>query len=306
MINKVSAFIRKEQLIAPNDRICCALSGGADSVALFFALYLLREKLQFTLSAVHFNHGLRGEEAERDQAFTQKLCEQYDVSLHIGQAQVVAGAKGLEAAARDARYAFFDTLSEKIATAHTADDNAETVLMHLIRGSGLKGLGGIAPQRGQIIRPMLTVTREEVLAFLQEYNLPHIEDSSNASDDFFRNRLRHRLLPLLKQENPSLSQNLSQMAMRLRQDELLIETMMDEALPSVSALRQMHPALRTRYLRRFLADCGLKEAGAEHIALTEGLLCSDNPSAAVHLPMGSTCGAARFHHFSQVDKDFAP
>ena len=199
MINKVSAFIRKEQLIAPNDRICCALSGGADSVALFFALYLLQEKLQFTLSAVHFNHGLRGEEAERDQAFTQKLCAQYDVPLHIGQAQVVAGAKGLEAAARDARYAFFDTLSEKIATAHTADDNAETVLMHLIRGSGLKGLGGIAPQRGKIIRPMLTVTREEVLAFLQEYSLPHIEDSSNASDDFFRNRLRHRLLPLLKQ-----------------------------------------------------------------------------------------------------------
>ena len=88
MINKVSAFIRKEQLIAPNDRICCALSGGADSVALFFALYLLQEKLQFTLSAVHFNHGLRGEEAERDQAFTQKLCAQYDVPLHIGQAQV--------------------------------------------------------------------------------------------------------------------------------------------------------------------------------------------------------------------------
>ena len=304
MINKVSAFIRKEQLIAPNDRICCALSGGADSVALFFALYLLQEKLQFTLSAVHFNHGLRGEEAERDQAFTQKLCAQYDVPLHIGQAQVVAGAKGLEAAARDARYAFFDTLSEKIATAHTADDNAETVLMHLIRGSGLKGLGGIAPQRGKIIRPMLTVTREEVLAFLQEYSLPHIEDSSNASDDFFRNRLRHRLLPLLKQENPSLSQNLSQMAMRLRQDELLIETMMDEVLPSVSALRQMHPALRTRYLRRFLADCGLKEAGAEHIALTESLLFSDNPSAAVHLPMGII--ACRNYDRLELKKECCP
>lgn len=286
MINKVTAFIRREQLIAPHDRICCALSGGADSVALFFALYLLQEKFQFTLSAVHFNHGLRGEEAARDQAFTQKLCAQYDVPLHIGQAQVVAGDKGLEAAARDARYAFFDTLPEKVATAHTADDNAETVLMHLVRGSGLKGLGGIAPKRGKIIRPMLTVTREDVLAFLQEYSLPHIEDSSNASDDFFRNRLRHRLLPLLKQENPSLSENLSQMAMRLRQDEQLIETMMEEALPSVSVLRETPPALRARYLRRFLADCGLKEAGAEHIALLESLLFSSNPSAAVHLPMG--------------------
>lgn len=304
MINKVSAFIRKEQLIAPHDRICCALSGGADSVALFFALYLLQEKFQFTLCAVHFNHGLRGEEAERDQAFAEELCAQYGVALYIGRAQVVAGDKGLEAAARDARYAFFDTLSEKVATAHTADDNAETVLMHLIRGSGLKGLGGIAPKRGKIIRPMLTVTRGDVVAFLQEYSLSHIEDSSNASDDFFRNRLRHRLIPLLKQENPCLSENLSQMAMRLRQDELLIEGMMEEKLPSVSRLRELHPALRTRYLRRFLADCGLTEAGAEHIALLEGLLYSDNPSATVHLPMGIIL--CRNYDRIELKKEYAP
>ena len=166
MLNKVSAFIRNYQLIQPGDRVFCALSGGADSVALLWALYLLRDKLQITLCAAHFNHQLRGEESERDQAFAQMLCERYDIPLTVGTGAVVAGEKGLEAAAREARYAFFSTLSGKIATAHTADDNAETVLMHLIRGTGLKGLGGIAPVRGNLIRPMLSVTREEICTFL--------------------------------------------------------------------------------------------------------------------------------------------
>ena len=288
MLNKVSAFIRQYQMITPGDQVVCALSGGADSVALLWALYLLREKLQITLSAAHFNHGLRGEESDRDQAFAEALCRQYDIPIYLGSGSVTAGSKGLEAAAREARYQFFDTLPGKVATAHTADDNAETVLMHMVRGTGLKGLGGISPIRGRIIRPMLTVTRQEVLDFLQEYCLHHIEDSSNETDQFLRNRIRHSVMPLLKQENPSLCETLSQMALRLRQDEQVLQELTRGELPAVSELRRMPQPLRSRYLAAFLEQCGIKEPESEHLTLAEKLVFSEKPSARASFPGGIT------------------
>ena len=156
MLNKLLKQMRQYDMVSKGDRIICAVSGGADSVALLFGMYLLREKLGITLMAAHFNHHLRGEESNRDEQFVRDFCQRYDIPLEVGSAQVVSGKKGLEAAAREARYAFFATLDGKIATAHTADDNAETVLMHLVRGTGLRGLGGINPVNGNIIRPMLT------------------------------------------------------------------------------------------------------------------------------------------------------
>ena len=167
MLNKLTAFARQYDMIHPGDRIVCAVSGGADSVALLFALYLLKDKLELQLEAAHFNHHLRGEESDRDEAFVRDFCDHYDIPLHLGSAWVQSGQKGLEAAAREARYGFLQTLPGKIATAHTADDNAETVLMHLVRGTGLKGPGGIMPVNGRIIRPMLTVTGADVEAFLR-------------------------------------------------------------------------------------------------------------------------------------------
>ncbi len=204
MQNKLLAFLREQQMLQAGDRVICAVSGGADSVALLFAMYLLRQQLGIQVEAAHFNHHLRGDESDRDEAFVRSFCQDYDIQLHVGGETVVAGEKGLEAAARDARYAFLKSLPGKIATAHTADDNAETVLMHLIRGTGLQGLGGIRPMQGQLIRPMLRITRQEVLAFLEQWNLPHVEDSSNESDAFLRNRIRHHVMPLLYQENPRL------------------------------------------------------------------------------------------------------
>ena len=218
MLNKLTAFVRQYDMIHPGDRVICALSGGADSVALLFAFYLLKEKLEIRLEAAHFNHHLRGEESQRDEQFVRELCDRYDIPLHLGQAHVQPGKKGLEAAARDARYAFLRALPGKIATAHTADDNAETVLLHLVRGTGLKGLGGITPVNGNVIRPMLTVTRSDVEAFLDEYYVNHIEDSSNHGDVFLRNRIRHHVMPLLTAENPQFVRNLSDMALRLRLD----------------------------------------------------------------------------------------
>ncbi|MBR3979319.1 MAG: tRNA lysidine(34) synthetase TilS [Oscillospiraceae bacterium] len=284
MWNKLQAFIREYQLISPGDKVCCAVSGGADSIAMLFALYLLREKLDIDLSAAHFNHHLRGVESDRDEEFVRTFCDRYDIPLTVSGAAVVSGKKGLEAAARDARYGFLNTLPGKIATAHTADDNAETVLMHLVRGTGLKGLGGIAPQNGKLIRPMLSVTRQEVLAFNQEYNLVYVSDSSNKTDDFLRNRLRHHVMPLLRQENPCFGENTSQMALRLRQDEKVLSDLSVLEKPLVSRILELPQALQNRFYAAFLKQCGVKEPEAEHLKLLHKLVISNNPSAKANFP----------------------
>jgi len=288
MLNKLTAFIREYGLIAPGERVICAVSGGADSVALLFAMYLLKDKLGITLEAAHFDHQLRGEESRQDAAFVAALCDRYDIPLHMASGEVKPGKKGLEAAAREARYAFLRSLPGKVATAHTADDNAETVLMHLLRGTGLKGLGGIAPVNGSVIRPMLSCTRRDVEEFLAEYCLSSRFDSSNAGDAFLRNRLRHKVIPELKNENPRFSSSVSAMALRLRQDEDLIESLMPDTLPGVSELRKLHSALRSRLLERFLKESGVSEPEQAHIGALEKLVFSDRPSARAELPGGVT------------------
>lgn len=291
MLNKLRAFLKEQALLSPGDKVIAAVSGGADSVAMLFALYLLRDELGITLEAAHFNHHLRGAESDRDEAFVTDFCGRYCIPLHLGSGRIVSGKKGLEAAARDARYAFLRSLPGKVATAHTADDNAETVLMRLIRGTGLKGLGAIAPVSGNVIRPMLTVTRDDVEAFLEEYALPHVEDSSNAEDDFLRNRIRHGILPLMRAENPRIGENLSAMALLLRQDEACLQAMIpEEQMPDVSRLKAMEPALRRRTLERFLKAQGVREPEQIHILQTEQLLYHWSPSASMQFPGGVTIG----------------
>lgn len=289
MQNKLLSMIRQYDMLSPGDSVICAVSGGADSVALLFALYLLKDRLGIRLEAAHFNHRLRGQESDEDEAFVRGLCSQYDIPLHVGTGEVKAGKKGLEAAARDARYGFLLSLDGKIATAHTADDNAETVLMRLIRGTGLKGLGAIAPVSGRVIRPMLLTNRQEVEDFLAVWGLPHREDSSNASDAFLRNRLRHDVMPLLKAENPRLAENLSRMALRLRQDEAFLRQQADwDSLPGVEALQVMPEAIRSRCIGAFLKQNGVPEPEDTHISAVEDILYSDRPSARVNLPGGVT------------------
>jgi len=287
MQNKLLAFIRENSLLKPGDKVVCAVSGGADSMALLWAMHLLQDKLGISLEAAHFNHRLRGEESQRDEAFVKDFCHAHGIVCHVGSALVEAGEKGLEAAAREARYRYFASLSCIIATAHTADDNAETMLMHLIRGTGLKGLGGIAPVRENIIRPMLTVTRQEVLAFLETQGISYVTDSTNNTDEFLRNRIRHHVMPLLRQENPSISENLSTTALRLRQDD---KTLDDLAEPTthVAALRQMEPAVQSRALGKLLVSFGVKEPEGSHIELLRKVILSDNPSACADFP-GDIC-----------------
>ena len=285
MQSKLLSALRRYKMVRPGDTVVCAVSGGADSMALLWCMWLERENLGITVEAAHFNHHLRGAESDRDEAFVREFCGRHDIPLHVGGAQVEPGKKGLEAAAREARYAFLRSLKGTVATAHTADDNAETVLMHLIRGTGLRGLGGITPVQPGLIRPMLDVTRAEVEAFLAENWISHVEDSSNESEAFLRNRVRHQVMPLLLNENPSLPENLSAMAQRLRFDEAALENM-SQAEPDVEALRSMEPALRRRALERFLRQNGVKEPEAKHIVQAENLVLCGNPSAYARFPGG--------------------
>lgn len=284
MRNKILAAIRRYALVKPGDTVICAVSGGADSMALLWAMFLLKEKLQITVEAAHFNHNLRGEESARDAEFVEKFCAFHDIRLHMGSGTVVPGKKGLEAAARKARYDFLKSLKGTIATAHTADDNAETVLLHLLRGTGLRGLGGITPKSDLLIRPMLDVTRAEVEEFLSENYIRHVEDSSNSGDLFLRNRLRHDVLPLLRRENPSIATGLSAAAQRIREDAALLDSLASRLDPTdVSALRDAPGPLRRRCIEGFLKENGFPEPAASHLEQAEAVLFSANPSARVRL-----------------------
>ena len=280
MLTKMLSAIRRYEMVRPGDRVICAVSGGADSMALLWGMFLLKEKLGIDLEAAHFDHGLRGAESTADAEFVEKFCAFHDIPLHLGRGNVVPGKKGLEAAAREARYAFLYSLCGTIATAHTADDNAETVLLHLLRGSGLRGLGGVTPKSDRLIRPMLDVTRDQVEAFLEENYIRHREDSSNETDAFLRNRLRHHVMPLLRAENPSIASGLSAAAQRLREDGALLEEWAKAVDPTdVTALREAPGPLRRRSLEGLLKKNGFPEPTAGHIAQAEALVFSDRPSA---------------------------
>ena len=297
MQSKMLAAIRRYEMVKPGDAVICAVSGGADSMALLWGMRLLKEKLGIRVEAAHFNHNLRGEESMRDAEFVRSFCEFHDIPLHLGEGNVVPGPKGLEAAARDARYAFLRSLNGTIATAHTADDNAETVLMHLLRGTGLRGLGGVTPKSEGLIRPMLDVTRAEVERFLHENYIRHVEDSSNLGDEFLRNRLRHHVMPLLRRENPSIAVGLSTAAQRIREDASLLDGLASELDPKdVAALRDAPGPLRRRAIEGLLRENGFHEPSAGHIRQAEAVVFSDRPSARVTLG-----GVTLLRHYDRLE-----
>ncbi len=251
-------------LIPAGSRVLCAVSGGADSMCL---LHWLRSLGDAEVFAAHFEHGLRGEESLRDAAFVEQYCRERDIPFVMERGEVPAYAKerglGLEEAARELRYAFLERQAERlgcdrIATAHNADDNAETMLLNLCRGSGALGLGGIPPRRDRLVRPLLGCTRAEIEAYLLEQGIPHVEDSSNGSDAYRRNQLRHRVTPVLRELNPRFAQAAGRTAALLRRDEDCLDGLAADfvrehfngrSLP-LDALRSLHPALSSRVLRR--------------------------------------------------------
>jgi tRNA(Ile)-lysidine synthase len=217
----------------PGMRAGAAVSGGADSVALLRLLVELRAELGVVVSAVHFNHKLRGKASDADEQFVAALAETLGVTLHIGRADVAAKAKrekaNLEEAARRARYAFFARLAEQgvvavVATAHTLDDQAETVLAHILRGTGVAGLSGIHPVSRQVVRPLLGFRREELRKYLRAKKQTWREDATNRDTTRTRARMRTKLLPLLaRQFNPAVAEHLAALADRAREHSGLVE-----------------------------------------------------------------------------------
>ena len=297
---KVLQYIRDHELLEPGDDVTVALSGGADSAALLVVLQALTLRLGISLRAAHFHHGIRGEEADRDAAFCQALCASLEIPFTLGRGDAPARAaetgESLEEAARVLRYFFLkESAPGKIATAHNADDNAETILIHLLRGSGPRGLGGIPPRRDNVIRPLLSCTREEIEDYLNKQGIAHVEDSTNADDACLRNRLRHRVLPLLRAENPSFPAALGRTAALIREEDGYLSALADRASESCRAgegwscekLLALDPVLRRRILLSALRDLGLEDPSIVYVQALEALLTS-GPSAKLDLPGGRT------------------
>jgi tRNA(Ile)-lysidine synthase len=224
MIDQLRQFVTEQRLFQPGDRVGVAVSGGADSVALLRAMLELQHELGLVLSVAHFHHQIRGAEADADQKFVSELADKFGLELHSGSGEAPAYARehkiSLETAARELRHRWFAQLVtqgqvDKIATAHTLDDQAETVLMRMVRGAGARGLAGISPRLPEkhLVRPLLQISRKEVEAYLRSLGQAWREDASNQDEAHTRNRVRHQLLPLLQKEfNPSIRQTLADLA----------------------------------------------------------------------------------------------
>ncbi len=248
-------------------RLGVACSGGPDSVALLSALLTLAPLRSYRLRVLHVNHGLRSE-SDQEQDLVQSLCQQWQVPLSVTKLQPPPSLRGIEAWAREARYAFFQeglaaAALDYIATAHTQDDQAETVLLHAMRGSARRGLAGIPPVRDHwLIRPFLHCSRQEIEAYTKEKNLSYVTDPSNADVGFTRNKVRLTLLPFLEQEfSPQIRRHLASLAETTREEEDWLEELATNARPrilghdnsvSLSALEKEPPALRLRILRQWV------------------------------------------------------
>lgn len=240
---KALCALRQYSLFSQGDRIAVGVSGGADSVALLRFLAALRPQFGWDLVVCHIHHGLRGAEADRDECFVRALAEQLGLPCAVSRIDAAALALrdhiSVEEAGRMARYAFFAQTAEeggRIATAHTLDDSIETVLMNLVRGTGLRGLCGIPRIRGNIVRPLLDCTRAEVEDYLGALGQPYCTDSTNLTDDYTRNRIRHDILPRLCALNPNFSGAMARMLPRLAAQQALTDCL------AAQSAQQLHAA----------------------------------------------------------------
>jgi len=313
MLAKVRKTIDKHRMIAPGDRVLVGLSGGADSVALLSVLDRLRPALGHTLAAAHFNHRTRGAESDRDEAHARRLCETLRIDLVTGAlATRRPTGVSLEDFLRRERYGFLQGTAEaaganRIALGHHRADQAETVLMNLIRGSGTAGLAGIPAVRngGLIIRPLIDCSRRDITGYLGRKGLPCVEDRSNLDERFLRNRIRSRLMPELERHfNPSIGDTLCRLADVLREENGYMTGQAQAHLSGwthaqppgregrlavpVGELRQMHTALRRRVILEIARDlAGVGSAiGFEHVQAVLDLAGGRNPGGTLDLPGG--------------------
>ncbi len=269
MLEKIYNFIIENNLVAPQDIVICGLSGGADSVSLLLSLFQLKDRLNISIEALHVNHCLRGKESDRDEQFCRELCKRLEIPFWAVSCDVrgyaLKNSLSCEEAARKLRYGIFDEYShgKKIATAHNANDNLETVILNLARGTALKGLSGIPVKRNNIIRPLLSVTRTDIEAFLVSENQSFVTDSTNLSDDFTRNKIRHNIVPQLQQLNSSVIETSIRSISALRSENELLDSQTDAAMEECriadgfSGLSVFHSVIRRRCIARLLTEKNL-------------------------------------------------
>ncbi len=256
MQKKVEAYIRQYQMLEQGSRVIAAVSGGADSVCLLHILVTLKEKFGLEIQTVHVHHGLRGAEADRDAEFVRELSEQWKVPCLVVYRDAAAYARergmGVEEAGRELRYeAFYEAAKAlhgaRIAVAHHQEDQAETILHNLFRGSGLKGLGGMAPVRDRVIRPLLCVGRRDIQEYLEEQGIGWRQDSTNDSTDYTRNKLRHKVIPMVCQEvNGQAVAHIVAAGERMRQAQAYFEK---EAVEVLRAYGREETGEESRYRR---------------------------------------------------------
>ncbi|AMA74508.1 tRNA lysidine(34) synthetase TilS [Aneurinibacillus thermoaerophilus] len=313
MLGQIQRTIQTYSLLEIGDKIVVAISGGPDSAALLHALAQMRNQYNWRVVAAHLNHQFRGEEAEEDSRYVQRLCEQLSVPCFVEAADVpgMIAETGLnpQEAARQVRYRFLRKVAErmggaKLATAHHADDQLETILMRFVRGTGAEGLAGIPLRRVEqgieIIRPLLEVTREQIERYCVEHSLMPRQDRSNLSDKYFRNRVRRHWIPLMKKENPHLTTAAAHLAEVLREEndylqresEGKLASIIEEQNVNTIVIRQKdflrhHLALQRRMIKlilSYLLKSDVKEIGYAHIENIRQIIKEAHPSASLYLP----------------------
>ena len=302
-MEKAVSFMRRRGIMPEKgSAVLCAVSGGADSVCLLHMMLELSKKENFSVYAAHFNHGLRGEEAARDENFVRELCEKWDVRCVFGagdtKARIYETGETVEEGARALRYAFLlqaaeEVGAEKIATAHTANDQAETVIFRLARGTGAQGLGGIPARRDVFIRPLLCVSRAEVEAYLADRSIPFVVDSTNADTQYARNFVRAEILPALEKLNAKAVENICRGAELMARESDYLQSLAQERMTGLKQeeravslpledLLSAPEVLRGRMIRA-MADAlgvGKKDLGAAQV---EDILSLRAEGACLHL-----------------------
>lgn len=309
LLDKIKTTIKKHSMLFEKDRVLIGLSGGPDSVCLLLLLNQLKEEYKLDLYAIYVDHGLRPDEIPSEIQFCKTLCEDLGISFITGSVDVNSYAKehrlNKQEAARDLRYKTFEEVAlekgaNRIALAHNADDQAETFIMRILRGSGWKGLSGIPPVRGKIIRPLIEIERERIEEFLDNSSQSYIVDSSNLKKDYFRNWLRVSIMPEFKRKNPELINTISRMSEIIRGEDNYLELIVTKTLMKLISkktdktielflvpLETMDKVILRRVLRRAIdAVKGLKGINFIHIEDIIVLIKNGVPGDRLYLPKG--------------------
>ncbi|MBR0470655.1 MAG: tRNA lysidine(34) synthetase TilS, partial [Clostridia bacterium] len=305
ILNRIKKYIETNELLQRGDKVLVGLSGGADSVCLTHALQSLSEQLGIEVYTAHVNHGIRGEEAVRDEEFAKSFSEKLGISCFTARLNIPEEARqksiSEETAGRIARYEFFNKIAAenrltKIATAHNRNDNAETLLMNFMRGSTVKGLGGIPVRRGNIVRPILCLTRAEIEEYCRENSLEYVTDSTNNETIYTRNKIRRELIPLIERTyNPNFVTTATENAVLTAEDNAYIAKQAENAFISLAAdnkadikeLKKLDKSILRRVLMLMIRSAAGEEEDIRSVYIRDvSRLLNKNSGASVNLPFG--------------------